>query len=519
MSVLAGPDLDAPVDLSRMLSAGVEAQPDGDAVVSAEGRMTWSELDDAATRLADSLRSLGLSPGDRVASLMPNRIALIVHYLACVRAGLVAVPLNYRYVVKQIDHALEVSGASLLLVHDERRAEVETSQRIQDLPLGWVWYGVDEARSFENLVADGSPDANFPGQDPDSPAFIFFTSGSTGPSKGVTHSLASAGWMIAAAAAAFEMTPEDVFLPGSSMSHLGSFLWALGTLSVGAKVVVARTFDGDELLPLIRAHRPTILAMLPSALNALIRDHGAGPDDFESFRVVRCGSDHVPAELEHEFEHLFHFPIDEGYGMSEIGLASLNPPSGRIVSGSIGVPVAGMEMSIRDDKGNQVAAEVVGRLWMRAQSATVGYWDRPEATAALFEDGWLDSGDLVRADEDGYLWFFGRKKQIIVHDGSNISPQEVEDALADHPAVRNVGVVGVHDDIHGETVRAYVSLAEGTDRPSTQDLIRHARERVGYRAPEEIIVLPEIPLNPTGKVDRAELTRMANDHIRPDRPG
>ena len=144
-----------------------------------------------------------------------------------------------------------------------------------------------------------------------------------------------------------------------------------------------------------------------------------------------------------------------------------------------------------------------------------GYWQAPEATAEILDEDWLDSGDLARADEDGYLWFFGRKKQVIVHDGSNVSPLEVEGALMEHPAIDLAGVVGVHDVVHGENVRAYVTLRAGAERPSAADLIVHCRERIGYKAPEEVIVLDEMPLNPTGKIDRVGLKKMAEDHLHP----
>jgi long-chain acyl-CoA synthetase len=139
----------------------------------------------------------------------------------------------------------------------------------------------------------------------------------------------------------------------------------------------------------------------------------------------------------------------------------------------------------------------------------VGYWNDPEATAETIVDGWLNTGDVMHADEDGYLWFDGRQKQIIIHDGSNICPQEVEAALLEHDAVSSAAVVGVQSPLHGETVRAYVTL--GADAPPTtmQDLIRFARERVGYKAPEEIFVLESMPLNATGKLDRVTLKRWA----------
>ena len=147
----------------------------------------------------------------------------------------------------------------------------------------------------------------------------------------------------------------------------------------------------------------------------------------------------------------------------------------------------------------------------------IGYWNRPDATAETIVDGWLDTGDLVAADEQGYLWFRGRKKQIIIHDGSNICPQEVEESLLEHPAVASAGVVGIHNLVHGENVRAYISLRPDVQPPTVAELIQFSKARVGYKAPDEIIVLDEMPLNAVGKVDRVALKQLAdaaaNSHL------
>ena len=249
-------------------------------------------------------------------------------------------------------------------------------------------------------------------------------------------------------------------------------------------MLVAQALDGPELLPLLRQERPTVLCMLPAALFRLVRDHGASHEDFRSLRLCRAGSDKVPAELEREFTDLTGLTIDEGYGMTEVGLATLSPPSGEIRPGSVGRAGPGLALSIRDRDGSEVAAGEPGALWIRTRGMMTGYWNDPAATSATIADGWLDSGDLMTADPDGYLHFRGRKKQIIVHDGSNIAPQEVEEALLDHEAVESAGVVGVHDLLHGENVRAYVTIREGAARPTAQALIEFARARVGYKAPE-----------------------------------
>lgn len=502
----------APSDLLR---AGVESNPDGAALVSARTQLSWQALDDLTSRLAGGYLELGLEPGDRVASLMPNRHELIVHYLACFKAGLVATPLNYRYTAREIDYALRVSDARVLLAHVERDEDLAESELVSRLPLGTIAYGEAARRgaTFEALLEGDAPQRlSAPARD--TPAVIFFTSGSTGAPKGVTHTQETLGWMFAIAAAGLELCPGDLVLAGSSLSHVGAFYVSFGALSAGAGILVAHTYDGDELLPLLREYRPTVLSMLPAKLFALTRDHGATQDDFSSLRLCRAAGDKVSAELEREFTDLSGFAIDEAYGLSETGLVAVSPPAA-VKVGTVGRVAPGVSLSIRDNDGQVVETGEEGGVWIKTGAACVGYWGDDEATAAAFVDGWLDSGDVMRADEDGYFYFTGRRKQIIVHDGSNISPQEIEGVLVGHPSVESAGVIGIHDVVHGENVRAYITLREGTERPTDLELIRLARAKVGYKAPEEIVVLDEMPMTATGKIDRTGLKRMAESGLHP----
>jgi acyl-coenzyme A synthetase/AMP-(fatty) acid ligase len=249
--------------------------------------------------------------------------------------------------------------------------------------------------------------------------------------------------------------------------------------------------------------------MLPAPLFGLVRDHGAARDDFQSIRRCVSGGDKISAELEREFIGLTGIAIEELYGMTETGTSTINPTAAGNRIGSIGQLAPGFQASIRDEKGAEVPVGTTGRLWIRSPGNMIGYWNRPDATAESIVDGWLDTGDLVAADEQNYLWFRGRKKQIIIHDGSNICPQEVEDSLLEHTAVASAGVVGIHDLIHGETVRAYVVFRPGIERPNIAGLMQFSRARVGYKAPEEIIVLDEMPTNAVGKVDRVALRQMS----------
>ncbi len=512
---LVGPRLNHTIDLTKLLEPGLSTKPDDVALQSATSRRTWKDLDQISDRLAAQLIAKGLKPGDRVASLMPNRTALLVFYVACLKARLVITPLNYRYMAPEIDHALRLTEASILLAHAERDEDLAKSDAVGELPLGTIFFEATDDRSptLEQLMAETPPQVKLSQPEPEDPAIIFFTSGSTGKPKGVTHTRQTFGALIASAIESHKMTPDDIVLPGSSCSHAGGIFYSFMTLAVGGRIILPRTFDADEILPLMREHNPTLLWMLPAALISMVREHKATSEDFASVRLCTSGGDKVPVELEQEFTEIAGFPIDEVWGMSEIGIATINPPSGVNKLGSVGVLGPGYEGSVRDDDGKELPAGGSGRLWIRAPSNMIGYWNRPDATEETIVDGWLDTGDVMQADEDGYFHFNGRKKQIIVHDGSNISPQDVEEAVLAHEAVASAGVVGVHDLVHGENVWAFVTLKEGLPRPTSQEIIRVARERVGYKAPEVIIVIDVMPLNATGKVDRVTLKQWAAEQL------
>ena len=508
---LAGPPLTIEVHISRLLDRGLAANPDAPALVSREGQLTWRELDAVSTRVARHYFALGLKPGDRIATLMPNCAELVIHHIACMKAGFAATPLNYRYQAPEIDHALEVSGASVLLHHAERDADLALSKFAGTLPLGRISFGAADGRepSFEQFMQTEPPAVEIAPPSPDAVAFIFFTSGSTGKPKGVTHSHRSFGSIVASTIAGFELNDADVFLPATSYSHIAATHMSFGALAAGVRVEVPRRLDGDEMLPLLADTQPTFLCMLPAALFALVRDHNATAEHFRSLRLCVSGGDKVSGELEREFTAIAGKAIDELYGMTETGMSTVSPPDGLNKVGSIGKLVAGYEGSIRDATDAEVPLGGEGRLWIRSNANMIGYWNRPDATAEALVDGWLDTGDVVAADADGYLWFRGRQKQIIVHDGSNITPQEIEESLLEHPAVAAVGVIGIHNLVHGENVRAYVQLNAEATAPTAAELIKFSRERVGYKAPEEIVFLDAMPLNATGKVDRVALKRMA----------
>lgn len=510
--VLAGSKLEGPVNLATLLQTGLQTKPEARAIVSLEGEWSWQDLEQAAINLAQQYLNLGLSTGDRIASLLPNRGELLIHYLACFKAGLIATPLNYRYQAPEIDHALEVSGSVLLVAHTEREDVLSLSKRVALLRSGRVSFGTNDRTSLrlEDLIAEVTPGTMRPETRPEMPAFIFFTSGSTGKPKGVTHSHDSFGWMLASAINGLALKPDDTFLPATSASHVAATSFSFAGLAAGSQVVVARTFGGDEILPLLRKMRPTLLCMLPCPLIGLVRDHGAKREDFQSLRQCVSGGDKISAELEREFHDVTGFDIEELYGMTETGTSVMNGPSSMNRIGSIGKLAPGFEASIRGDDGQEVPQGTPGRLWIRSPSNMVGYWNQANATTNMIVDGWLDTGDIMETDEEDYFWFRGRKKQIIIHDGSNICPQEIEESLLAHPAVESAGVIGIYDLVHGENVRAYITLRSNVVPPTIVELIQFSRNQVGYKAPDEIIVLDSMPVSAAGKIDRVALKQLAD---------
>lgn len=504
---VSGEVLTEAFDLSSLLETGLGADPDAAALWDLHKSISWIELDRASEALALYYRQIGLRPGDRIASLMPNCFELLIHYLAGLRCGLVLTPLNYRYAVHDINYALELSGAKAFLHHCERSADIDASQASSLCEFGLITATDGGFTHQLDSVAGSLPWSK---QAPDQPCFLFFTSGSTGRPKGVTHTWSSLGWALASLQQSCGFARGEGFLAGSSLSHIAALILAMGALGRGTTVLVPNTLTGNSLDVLLRNHHPQVVWSVPTILFSLVRDHGLQREDFAAVRLCICGGDKVSHELQLEFQNASGLQIDEMWGMSEVGCATLSPRDNENRIGSVGKLAPGYEASIRDSNGKELANGEEGLLWIKSKSITVGYWDNPTATDETIQDGWLNTGDVMRIDDDEYLWFCGRLKQIIVHDGSNICPQEVEETLMDHPAVDQACVVGVDNLLHGQNVQAFVVFKEGVPPVAPADLIAFVRERVGYKAPEVVKSLPFMPLNSVGKVDRVAMIAMAN---------
>lgn len=475
---------------------------------------TFTELDHTTDRIAGALADRGIKAGDRVAVFLPNCPELLQTYLACFKLGAVAVPLNYRYKQAEAEYAIEHSGSIALVVGQSLVAEV------QSLPLANMGVSLrflvgsqpgsfPAFESFDELLAGETkpvPPANFDGSQL---AAILYTSGTTAKPKGVMYSHESLYRNCEIQSESFDYSPEDVLLVSTAACHAAAFTGQLlPGVFAGSTCVLTFLPSPAEVVAAIQQYGVTRVQMLPATLEDLMEHLEQSPGiSLPSWRCCTAGGDVVPLDLHRRFQKALGFEITELYGMTELLSCITNAPFGAKRLGSIGKPVVRTSMRIVDDNDGDLPTNEVGQLLVKNAAMMVGYWQNPEATAAALRDGWMHTGDVARVDAEGFCWFVGRKKELIIRGGSNISPLEVEVVLDEHPAVHLSCVVGAPDKHLGEIVTAYVSLRHDVHpAPSPKELRAFVAERIAaYKVPEKITILDELPLNATGKVDRKKL--------------
>jgi long-chain acyl-CoA synthetase len=292
------------------------------------------------------------------------------------------------------------------------------------------------------------------------------------------------------------------------MHGTGLMATTLPALLCGATTVLTPGFDAAEVLDTIERRRCTWGLGLPAMMQLMAAEQERQPRDVTSLVAWVAGGDSVPVSLQGRFQHIFGFPLQEGYAMTESIVIAWNRLDA-MRAGSLGRPADGVKVRVVDYSGVPVADGQPGELAVRSPANFAGYWQDEEATRAARLDGWLLTGDLGWRDSGGYLWFAGRRKEVIIRGGSNIAPQEVEEALYQHPAVMEVGVIGMPDPIYNEQVVACVSLREGLTA-GERELIEFARVRLAdYKLPARIFFLPVLPKGITGKVQRRALKELA----------
>ena len=482
--------------LGQYLTVAAASQPDKTALIDATDSITYEEFDRTTTVLAHWFLSRGLRPGDRVAIHWPNSIPTAQLYFAAFKAGIVAVPINLRLKTPEVSFIFSHSTPAICFSEPAFAHVAKEAAACAGLPVH---------TELPDLSA--GPTSELPEVLPTRPAVVIYTSGTTARPKGVTHShqtlIYSVGLILGDL-----LDSDDIALTFTPMMHATGLMAVLiPVVMSGASAVLLPTFNPASVLDAIERYRCTYAITLPALMQFVVEEQMRCPRDVRSLRKVGAGGDTVPVTLQDRFQAVFGIPLREGYGMTECFPIAFNP-EGAIRQGSMGIVTPGVEVRIVDPTGREVATGETGEIVAFSPGSCLGYWNDPKATSELFEGGWAHTGDLGCRDADGYLWFKGRKKQIIVRAGSNISPQEVEEVLYRHPAVLEVGVVGQPDEVYGERVVACVAL-RSPGAVTEEELCRYARQYLAdYKSPERIVFMDQLPKGISGKVDRRTLKSM-----------
>ena len=493
--------------------------------------MTYAALWEAVQECTRVLHSIGVARGDRVALFLPNCPHFIITYYAALRLGAVIVPTNPLYTEKELEFQIKDSGAETLVTLDLLYPKVYKVQpsvglkriivgKIQDYlpPLKKFIYPIIAQKGTENvpleekngvvfyhkLMKTKAPECQLPKLSGDDLAILQYTGGTTGSAKGamLTHkNIVINNTMIRHWYTGLRVGKE-IFISVLPFFHTYGMATSLNLpLSAGASIVLFPKFVAKDILKAINAHKATVLPGIPTIYSVLGSFRDIGKYNVSTIRYCISGAAPLPVTVLKDFERLTGGIIIEGYGLSEASpVTHCNPLKGVRKDGSIGLPVPGTDCKIVDmDTGQDLPEGSTGELCIRGPQLMQGYWNRPEETAATLREGWLYTGDIARMDEEGYFYIVERKKDMIISEGFNIYPREIEEFLLTHPKVADASVIGMPDKIRGERVYAFVVLKEGI-AATPDEIARFCKEHlVRYKAPRKIIFRDSIPRNLAGK--------------------
>ena len=490
------------MNLAQILSEAAATDPEQVAVKLDDFALSYGVLEQAAMRIARMLDEHHIEPGDRVALMLPNVPHFVVAYYGILRAGAVVVPLNVLNKRREVEYYLRDSGAKLLIVWHDFAAEAEPAAADVGCECISVVPGEFEQTLFaieprEQLVERQATDT----------AVLLYTSGTTGTPKGAELTHDNLLRNCRASRDLFDLGKGTVVLGALPLFHSFGQTCAMNNCMVAAGLLtLLPRFDPVKALEIIERDQVGVFEGVPSMYGAMLNvpDH----ERYDTSTLICCasGGAAMPVELMRGFEQAFNCQILEGYGLSETSpVASFNHPDRERKPGSIGTPIAGVEMKIVDDADNELASGEIGEIVIRGHNVMKGYWQRPEATAEAMRGGWFHSGDLARVDQDGYFFIVDRKKDMIIRNGFNVYPREIEEVLYEHPAVREAAVVGIPHDEFGEEVGAAVSLKEGATA-TPEELREFLKDQVAaFKYPRVVWIVDELPKGPTGKILKREI--------------
>jgi malonyl-CoA/methylmalonyl-CoA synthetase len=473
------------------------------------GGRVYSYGDQSArsAQYANALLELGVEPGDRVAVQAGKSAELIFLYLGCLRIGAVYLPLNTAYTLPELEYFIADSAPRVVVCVPARLAAVlPLAQRLGVAHVATLGDGAEgvPAGSLADRADRQDRDCFDVECESDSLAAILYTSGTTGRAKGamLTHgNLACNAFCLKAS---WRYTADDVLLHALPLFHIhGLFVAVNVTLAAGASLLLLPAFEPDRVLELLPA--ATVLMGVPTFYVRLLQDPRLTVERTAHMRLFISGSAPLLAETHREWAARTGHAILERYGMTETGMNTSNPYGGERVPGTVGRPLPGVALRIVDlDSGAPVAAGAVGMIEVQGPNVFAGYWRMPDKTRAEFrDDGFFVTGDVGRIDERGYLHIVGRGKDLIITGGYNVYPREIETELDALPGVAESAVIGLPHPDFGEGVTAVIVPAAGQPAPDEPVVIASLRERLaGYKCPKRVLVVPELPRNAMGKVQK-----------------
>jgi malonyl-CoA/methylmalonyl-CoA synthetase len=432
---------------------------------------TFAEIERRSNRVAHALRARGLAKGDRICGYLANRIELIDIYLACVKLGVIFVPVNILYREREIAHITGDAAPRFVITEAELPDLTSEAERASD------------ERPIEDL-------------DGDTPAAIIYTSGTTGASKGavLTHNNFAANAVNLLTM--WQITDRDRFLLALPLFHIhalgnGLHCW----LASGCRMRLLERFDHRTAVDEFRDFSPTLFFGVPTVYVRLLDTPPEAAREIGGrMRLFVSGSAPLPVQVLERFRELFGHTILERYGMTETFMTMSNPYAGERRAGTVGFPLPGISVRIED-----------GELFVHGPNVCAGYWGRPDATAAAFVDGWFRTGDLATRSPDGYYTLLGRKSDLIISGGFNIYPREIEELLLEQAGVAEAAVVGIADDVRGEVPVAFIVPLDGFDPDALE---RCCREQLAsFKVPRRFVPVESIPRTALGKVQKHLLPR------------
>jgi fatty-acyl-CoA synthase len=474
-----------------------------EAIVTAERRWTWRELETDISNAAAALAAFGLRQRDRIAILSANSPEFIIASHAASRLGAIVVPVNTRLAAPELVYILDDSGSTVLAFGAGEAHLAEAAGRTA-APITLLSLGA--STRYPDLLAGGYGDAVHEDRTVEQDdAFILYTSGTTGKPKGVLLDHHRAVWAAMAQIVSLGLRDGDRYLHLAPMYHSGGMTFLNATTLLGGTHIVVPKFDSRTVLEVIERYRATWLFAVPTMYQQILRCYEANRCDLTSWRVGIFGAAPMPAAVIERLLATFpHVAFFQQCGQTEAGPTGIYSTMEQVrcrplSSGHLAQPF--VEARVVDEDGNDTRPGQVGELLFRGEPITKGYWNQPQATQEVIRDGWLHTGDLMQVCDDGAMRLVDRLKDVIITGGRNVYSAEVEQAIADHPDVIDVAVVGHPDPEWGETIVAYLTAVDGSDL-TPASIRQYCTSRIAdYKIPREFIFAP-IPRNGAGKVQK-----------------